>query len=309
MTENTFIITEDYEGERIDKVLSLLIEDRSRSYLKRLFDGDSVLLNDRPVRPSARLKEGDRVWIAIPDQIIPDILPEDIPLDILYEDGDVLVVNKPCGMVVHPAPGHYSGTLVNAVMHHCGDSLSGIGGVLRPGIVHRIDKDTSGSLIICKNDLAHQSIADQLRLHTIDRRYYAICYGRLHDSELTIDQPIYRDPSDRKKMAVVKGGKHAVTHVRVLERLGDYSFVECALETGRTHQIRVHMAYIRHPLIGDPLYQGSRRCPYETYGQCLHAGVLGFVHPRTGDYIETRAPLPDYFKEILARLGSEYECK
>jgi 23S rRNA pseudouridine1911/1915/1917 synthase len=300
--KTVFTITEEYEGIRIDRVLAALVEDRSRSFLKKLFAEGRILVNGKEVKPSAKAEEGDLVTISIPDQVLPDIEAEDIPLDILYEDDDVLVVNKPKGMVVHPAAGHYSGTLVNAVMFHCRDNLSGINGVLRPGIVHRIDKDTTGSVIICKNDAAHRSIAAQLKDHSITRKYYAICYGRLHDDDITVDQPIGRDYKERKKMAVMPGGKRAVTHIHVLERFRDYSFVECVLETGRTHQIRVHMAYIKHPLIGDAVYQGRRTCPYETFGQCLHAGVLGFVHPVSGEYVETKAPLPEYFKEILEKL-------
>ena len=304
MTENRFCLTEEYEGERIDKVLVRLLEDTSRNYLKKLFADGSVQLNGKAVKPSARVKEGDEVWIAIPDRVVPDILAEDIPLEVLYEDEDVLVVNKPKDMVVHPAAGHYSGTLVNAVMYRCRDQLSGINGVLRPGIVHRIDKDTTGSIIVCKNDAAHNSIAAQLKDHTIVRKYYAIVYGCLKEDEMVIDRPIGRDPKDRKKMAVRPDGKRAVTHVRVLERFRNYTYVECRLETGRTHQIRVHMAFAGHPLLGDTVYQGSRKCPFQTRGQCLHAGILGFVHPRTGAYIETSAPLPDYFTAILDTLRS-----
>ena len=304
MTENRFCLTEEYEGERIDKVLVRLLEDTSRNYLKKLFADGSVQLNGKAVKPSARVKEGDEVWIAIPDRVVPDILAEDIPLEVLYEDEDVLVVNKPKDMVVHPAAGHYSGTLVNAVMYRCRDQLSGINGVLRPGIVHRIDKDTTGSIIVCKNDASHNSIAAQLKDHTIVRKYYAIVYGCLKEDEMVIDRPIGRDPKDRKKMAVRQDGKRAVTHVRVLERFRNYTYVECRLETGRTHQIRVHMAFAGHPLLGDTVYQGSRKCPFQTRGQCLHAGILGFVHPRTGDYIETSAPLPDYFTAILDTLRS-----
>jgi 23S rRNA pseudouridine1911/1915/1917 synthase len=304
MTENRFCLTEEYEGERIDKVLVRLLEDTSRNYLKKLFADGSVQLNGKAVKPSARVKEGDEVWIAIPDRVVPDILAEDIPLEVLYEDEDVLVVNKPKDMVVHPAAGHYSGTLVNAVMYRCRDQLSGINGVLRPGIVHRIDKDTTGSIIVCKNDASHNSIAAQLKDHTIVRKYYAIVYGCLKEDEMVIDRPIGRDPKDRKKMAVRPDGKRAVTHVRVLERFRNYTYVECRLETGRTHQIRVHMAFAGHPLLGDTVYQGSRKCPFQTRGQCLHAGILGFVHPRTGAYIETSAPLPDYFTAILDTLRS-----
>lgn len=302
---NEFTVTAEYDGERLDKVLPAVISGYSRSYLARLLKDGEVLLNGVRVRPSAKVKEGDLVVFSIPEKIIPDILPEDIPLDILYEDDDVLVVNKPKGMVVHPAPGHYTGTLVNAVMYHCGSSLSGINGVLRPGIVHRIDRDTTGSVIVCKNDAAHQCIAQQLKDHTIVRRYAAICRGVLKEDTMTIDRPLARDPKDRKKMAVVEDGKRAVTHVRVLERFRDYTYIECRLETGRTHQIRVHMASIGHPLLGDEVYGGSRNNPFHLEGQCLHAKILGFVHPRTGEYIETTAPLPSYFQHLLDTLPKE----
>ena len=299
---NTFTVTEEYEGERLDKVLHALTGEQSRSYLKTLIKDGRALLNGTPAKPSARLSEGDRIDLTIPEQVMPQILPENIPLDILYEDDDVLVVNKPRGMVVHPAPGHYTGTLVNAVMYHCRGSLSGINGVLRPGIVHRIDRDTTGSVIVCKNDAAHQSIAAQLKEHSILRRYFAIVYDNLSEDEIVIDKPLGRDPKERKKMAVRPDGKRAVTHCSVLERFGKYTYVTCRLETGRTHQIRVHMASIHHPLLGDEVYGGKRTSPFHTNGHCLHAGILGFVHPRTGAYIETEAPLPADFKDILERL-------
>ena len=242
------------------------------------------------------------ISIHVPEAVEPEITPEDIPLDILYEDNDVLVVNKPKNMVVHPAPGHYSGTLVNAVMFHCKDNLSGINGVLRPGIVHRIDKDTTGSLIICKNDVAHNSLAAQLKEHSIRRKYVAIVHGILKEDEGTINAPIGRNPNDRMKMAVnPKNGKDAITHYKVLQRLKNYTYVECVLETGRTHQIRVHMASINHPLLGDSVY-GPAKCPYKLEGQTLHAQVLGFVHPTTDEYIEVSAPLPEYFEKILKKL-------
>lgn len=299
-----YTVTEELEEERLDAVIASLSEGQSRSYLKALIKDGSVLLNEKTAKPSAKVHEGDVIRLVLPEKIVPDILPENIPLDILYEDEDVLVVNKPKGMVVHPAPGHYSGTLVNAVMYHCGDSLSGINGVMRPGIVHRIDRDTTGSVIICKNDAAHNSIAAQLAEHTIVRRYYAILYDNIVEDSFTVDQPLGRDPKDRKKMAVRADGKRAVTHCKVLRRFGQFTYVECRLETGRTHQIRVHMAYVHHPLLGDEVYAGRRKSPFVTNGQCLHAGVLGFVHPRTGEYIETHAPLPQYFEDILCKLDN-----
>ena len=299
-----FTVPEELEEERFDAVVASLSEGQSRSYLKNLIKDGSVLLNGKTAKPGTRVHENDVITLVLPEKIVPDILPENIPLDILYEDDDVLVVNKPKGMVVHPAPGHYSGTLVNAVMYHCGESLSGINGVMRPGIVHRIDRDTTGSVIICKNDAAHNSIAQQLQEHTIVRRYFAILYDNITEDEFTVDQPLGRDPRDRKRMAVRSDGKRAVTHCKVLKRFGQYTYVECRLETGRTHQIRVHMAYVHHPLLGDEVYAGRRKSPFATQGQCLHAGILGFIHPRTGEYIETSAPLPEYFEEILSKLDN-----
>ena len=299
---NVFTVPEELEDERFDAVVASLSEGQSRSYLKTLIKDGSVLLNGKTAKPSTKVHENDVIELVLPEKIVRDILPENIPLDILYEDDDVLVVNKPKGMVVHPAPGHYSGTLVNAVMYHCGESLSGINGVMRPGIVHRIDRDTTGSVIICKNDAAHNSIAQQLQEHTIVRRYFAILYDNIAEDEFTVDKPLGRDPAERKRMAVRSDGKRAVTHCKVLRRYGRYTYVECRLETGRTHQIRVHMAYVHHPLLGDEVYAGRRKSPFATQGQCLHAGILGFVHPRTGEYIETKAPLPQYFEEILNKL-------
>ena len=299
---NVFTVPEELEDERFDAVVASLSEGQSRSSLKTLIKDGSVLLNGKTAKPSTKVHENDVIELVLPEKIVPDILPENIPLDILYEDDDVLVVNKPKGMVVHPAPGHYSGTLVNAVMYHCGESLSGINGVMRPGIVHRIDRDTTGSVIICKNDAAHNSIAQQLQEHTIVRRYFAILYDNIAEDEFTVDKPLGRDPAERKRMAVRSDGKRAVTHCKVLRRYGRYTYVECRLETGRTHQIRVHMAYVHHPLLGDEVYAGRRKSPFATQGQCLHAGILGFVHPRTGEYIETKAPLPQYFEEILKKL-------
>ena len=301
---SVFTVPEELEEERFDAVVASLSEGQSRSYLKNLIKEGSVLLNGKTAKPSTKVHENDVVTLVLPEKIVPDILPENIPLDILYEDDDVLVVNKPKGMVVHPAPGHYSGTLVNAVMYHCGDSLSGINGVMRPGIVHRIDRDTTGSVIICKNDAAHNSIAQQLQEHTIVRRYFAILYDNIAEDEFTVDQPLGRDARDRKRMAVRSDGKRAVTHCKVLRRFGAYTYVECRLETGRTHQIRVHMAYVHHPLLGDEVYAGRRKSPFVTQGQCLHAGILGFIHPRTGEYIETSAPLPEYFEAILGKLDN-----
>lgn len=295
-------ITENQAGERIDRFLADS-QDLTRSFLQKILKEGEVIVNGKSVKANYKLRKGDRIEFEIPEAVEPDIVAEDIPLSILYEDADVLVVDKPKGMVVHPAAGHYSRTLVNAVMYHCKGELSGINGVLRPGIVHRIDRDTTGSIIICKNDMAHNEIARQLKEHSINRRYRAIVTGVLKDEEGTIEGAIGRDKKDRKKMAITADGKPAVTHYRVLQRFKHYTYVECVLETGRTHQIRVHMASIGHPLLGDEVY-GRRSDKYKCEGQCLHAMTLGFHHPRTGEYIEVSAPLPPYFEHLLAVLES-----
>ena len=295
-------ITENQAGERIDRFLADS-QDLTRSFLQKILKEGEVIVNGKSVKANYKLRKGDRIEFEIPEAVEPDIVAEDIPLSILYEDADVLVVDKPKGMGVHPAAGHYSRTLVNAVMYHCKGELSGINGVLRPGIVHRIDRDTTGSIIICKNDMAHNEIARQLKEHSINRRYRAIVTGVLKDEEGTIEGAIGRDKKDRKKMAITADGKPAVTHYRVLQRFKHYTYVECVLETGRTHQIRVHMASIGHPLLGDEVY-GRRSDKYKCEGQCLHAMTLGFHHPRTGEYIEVNAPLPPYFEHLLAVLES-----
>lgn len=292
-------VREELAGDRIDRFLSEQCEELSRSFLQKLLKSGGIYVGEKSVKASYKVAEGDFISFEVPEAVEPEILPEDIPLDIVYEDHDVILVNKPKGMVVHPAAGHYTGTLVNALMFHCKDDLSGINGVLRPGIVHRIDMDTTGILIVCKNDLAHNSIAEQLKEHSITRRYQAIVHGVLKEDEGTIDAPIGRHPQDRKKMCInQQNGKHAVTHYRVLNRFQNFTHIECRLETGRTHQIRVHMASMRHPLLGDAVY-GPAKCPYKLQGQTLHAGVLGFVHPRTGEYMEYSAPLPEYFEHLL----------
>lgn len=290
-------------GLRIDKYLSTVNEQLSRSYIQKLLKSGLVLVDGKPVKASYQVDEGDVISFDIPEAVEPEIEPEDMDLDILYEDQDVILVNKPKGMVVHPAAGHYSHTLVNGLMYHCKDQLSGINGVMRPGIVHRIDMDTTGVIIACKNDMAHNSIAAQLKEHSITRRYQAIVHGVLKEDTGTIEGPIGRHPTDRKKMSInYNNGKPAVTHYKVLKRFRQYTHVECRLETGRTHQIRVHMASIGHPLLGDLVY-GPGKCPIPgLQGQTLHAGILGFIHPRTGEYMEFTAPLPEYFAKLLNTL-------
>ena len=293
---------ETENGERIDKYLSNEMSGFSRSYIQKLMKDGHVYVNGKAVKANYKLAYDDMITVEIPDLVEPDIVPENIPLDILYEDDDILIVNKPKGMVVHPAAGHYSGTLVNALMYHCGESLSGINGVMRPGIVHRIDMDTTGSLLVCKNDQAHQKLAEQLKVHSIKRVYHAIVCGNLKEDSGTIDAPIGRHPVDRKKMSInYQNGREAVTHYQVLERFGDYTYISCRLETGRTHQIRVHMASIRHPLLGDTVY-GPPKCPFKLQGQTLHAKILGITHPTTGEYMEFDAPLPEYFEDLLGRM-------
>ena len=293
---------------RIDQYLSTLKEPEiSRSYAAKLLKEERILLNGKPAKASTKLKAGDVLSLDLPAPVALDVEPEDIPLDIVYEDQDVLIVNKPKGMVVHPAAGHARGTLVNAVMYHCGSELSSINGVMRPGIVHRIDMNTTGLLVVCKNDQAHKSLAAQLKVHSITRRYVAIVIGNLREDEGTVDAPLGRSKKDRKKQAIDElNGRPAVTHYHVLERFGGaYTLVQCTLETGRTHQIRVHMASIGHPLLGDEVY-GPKKCPFDLQGQCLHAQVLGFIHPRTGEYVEFSSPYPAYFEELLTKLRNKY---
>lgn len=294
-----FLVEESDSDNRIDKYLADQAETLSRSYIQKLIKDELLLVNGEIVKANYKVKAEDDILFQIPAAIEPDITPEDIPLDILYEDEELLVVNKPKGMVVHPAAGHYSQTLVNAVMFHCKGQLSGINGVMRPGIVHRIDKDTTGSLVVCKNNRAHENIAAQLKEHSITRKYRAICHGVCKEDAYTVDAPLGRDKKDRKKMAIdYQNGKKAVTHIKVLERFSKYTYVECQLETGRTHQIRVHMTSLGYPLLGDEVY-GSRKSSFRTEGQTLHAMTLGFLHPSTGEYIEVNAPLPEYFEHLL----------
>lgn len=296
-----FVVDSSQEDERIDKYLSECMENLSRSYLQKLVKGGQVFVNGKAVKSNYRLKENDEIKLLIPKAVEPEILPENLPLDIIYEDDDFLIVNKPKGMVVHPAPGHFSGTLVNGLMYHCKGSLSGINGVLRPGIVHRIDMNTTGLLVVCKNDIAHNDIAAQLKVHSITRTYHAIVCGRMKELEGTIDAPIGRHPNNRLKMAInEKNGKNAITHYKVLDIFKDYTYIECRLETGRTHQIRVHMSSIHHPLLGDTIYGGKEMAG--VVGQVLHAKTLGFIHPTTKKYVEFNSELPEYFQRLLKKL-------
>lgn len=299
----SFLIGEENSDQRVDKFLAGELSDLSRSYIQKLLKEGRVQAGNQTVKANYRIKEGEDIYFCVPPLKELSVEAEPIPLDILYEDEDLIFLNKPKDMVVHPCAGRYSGTLVNGLLYHCKEELSGINGVLRPGIVHRIDKDTTGVLVICKNDKAHRLVAEQLKEHSITRKYRAIVYGILKEDG-TVDAPIGRNERDRKKMAVnEKNGKRAVTHYRVLKHLkGKYTYIECQLETGRTHQIRVHMASIRHPLLGDEIY-GPAANPFHLKGQCLHAMVLGLIHPSTGEYIEMEAPLPPYFEELLRKLS------
>ena len=303
MKTEIFEVMEEQEGERLDKFLSIIYPDTSRSFFQKLIKDDAVLVNDKAEKASYRMCFEDVVTIHFPDAVETTIEPEDIPLDILYEDDDLLIVNKPKGMVVHPSAGHYSGTLVNAIMYHCKDSLSGINGEIRPGIVHRIDMDTTGSLIVCKNDNSHVNIAEQIKVHSVNRIYEGIVHGNVKEDEGTIEGAIGRHPVERKKMAInEKNGKPAITHYKVLERFGNYTYMQFKLETGRTHQIRVHMSSMGHPLIGDSLYSSGKSAFKNLSGQTLHAKTIGFIHPTTENYLEIEAPLPEYFEKLLSQL-------
>ena len=306
MQTESFEVQFEQEGERLDKFLSTIYPDFSRAFFQKLIKNQKVWVNDQNQKASFPVHTDDLVKIEIPDAVETTIAPEDIPLDILYEDQDLLIVNTPKAMVVHPSAGHYTGTLVNAIMYHCKDSLSGINGEIRPGIVHRIDMDTTGSLIVCKNDEAHVDIAQQIKEHSVNRIYVGIVCGNVKDDEGTIEGPIGRHPIERKKMAInEKNGKPAITHYKVLERFGNYTYMQFKLETGRTHQIRVHMASIGHPLLGDALYSSNRSTFKNLQGQTLHAQTIGFIHPKTGEYMEFSAPLPEYFKKLLSILQSK----
>ncbi|MGA3600409.1 RluA family pseudouridine synthase [Lysinibacillus agricola] len=296
MTQVSYTMEEQQKGERIDKALSSVQSEWSRTQIGNWITEGIVKVNGETVKAKYKVKVGDLVEVDVPEAEPLDVIAENLDLDIVYEDADVLVVNKPKGMVVHPAPGHMTGTLVNGLMYHCKD-LSGINGILRPGIVHRIDKDTSGLLMVAKNDAAHESLVNQLVNKTVTRKYTALVHGHIAHDKGTIDAPIARDQKDRQKQAVVDNGKHAVTHFQVIERFGDFTLVECRLETGRTHQIRVHMKYIEYPLVGDPKYGPKKTIDFG--GQVLHAGILGFDHPASGEYIQFEAPLPADYEQLL----------
>ncbi|MEE0037839.1 MAG: RluA family pseudouridine synthase [Lachnospiraceae bacterium] len=303
MEKHCFTADIEHEDQRIDRYLTEMLPEQSRSFFQKLIRDGFVMVNHIIVKVNYRLKTGDVIEIDIPDAVPTEIVPENIPLDILYEDDDLLIVNKPKGMVVHPAVGHSTGTLVNAIMYHCQGNLSGINGEIRPGIVHRIDKDTTGSLIICKNDEAHRNIAEQIKEHSVTRRYVGVVAGTFSEESGTVEGAIGRHPNDRKRMTInEKNGKPAVTHYRVLQTLKGASFMEFELETGRTHQIRVHMASISHPLLGDTVY-GNSKNPYKLQGQALHARTIGFIHPTTGEYIEVSAPIPEYMTELVRKLS------
>ncbi len=305
MNTNNFVVSAEAVGQRIDKYLADQNPSLTRSAIVKLIENGGVTVNGTVPSKNLKLAENDTVTLTIPEPVAASTEPENIPLDVVYEDSDLLVVNKPRGMVVHPAPGNYSGTLVNALLYHCGDSLSGINGVLRPGIVHRIDKDTSGLLIVAKNDFAHQLLAEQIKEHSFTRKYRAVVVGNLKEDEGTVNAPIGRHHTDRKKMTVTaKNSRNAVTHYRVLERFGNYTYVELTLETGRTHQIRVHMAHLGHPVAGDPVY-GGKNYYKPLNGQCLHAYFISFVHPRTQEMLTLSAELPPYFQEFLKKIGHQ----
>ena len=303
MEKTLLIVDEKNEGIRIDKYLAQIFEDKSRCFIQGLIEKENVNVNNKVPKSNYKLKKSDEIEIIIPEPEILSVEAENIPIDIIYEDEDVIVVNKPQGMVVHPAPGNYNGTLVNALLYHCTD-LSSINGIIRPGIVHRIDKDTSGVLVIAKNDESHNKLSEQLKDHSMKREYYALIEGRLKNDSGTIDKPLGRCKKDRLKIGIVEDGKRAVTHYEVLERYNGYTLIKCVLETGRTHQIRVHMASIGFPLVGDPLY-GFKRQKFKVEGQVLHAKTLGFIHPRSGEYMEFTSELPQYFAQLLDKLRNE----
>ncbi len=303
MDNELFIVSESENGLRLDKAISVICEELSRSLAQQLIEDGKIIVNGEKANKKSSVKTGDKITVCMPEPVNLAVEAENIPLDIIYEDEHLLVVNKPKGMVVHPAAGNYNGTLVNALLYHCGDSLSGINGVIRPGIVHRIDKDTSGLLIVAKNDAAHRGLAEQIKKHSFTRVYKTVVVGNVKDDEGTVDAPIGRHPKDRKKQAVTdKNSKNAVTHFKVIERFKGFTYLQVKLETGRTHQIRVHMAYRGTPVAGDTVY-GNPKKNYGLQGQCLHAAVIGFVHPITNEYLEFSSDLPQYFEDFLRRLS------
>ena len=303
MEKNVFIVDEKDRGERIDKYLAEIFVDKSRSFIQGLIEKDGIKVNNKTPKSNYKLRALDEIEVTFSEPEVLKVEAEEIPINIIYEDKDVVVVNKSQGMVVHPAPGNYNGTLVNALLYHCKD-LSSINGIIRPGIVHRIDKDTSGVLVVAKNDEAHNKLSDQLKDHSMKREYYALVEGRLKNDKGIIDKPLARNKRDRLKIGIVEGGKRAVTHYEVLERFNGYTLIKCILETGRTHQIRVHMASIGFPLVGDPLY-GFKKQRFKLKGQVLHAKTLGFVHPSKNEYMEFTTELPEYFQEIIEKLRNE----
>lgn len=305
MDEFNFFISSENQGERIDKFLSSKLSNISRSYIHKLIEDGNITVNQNSVNKKYKLSKNDMINVKIPEPQELEVIAEKIPLDIVYEDNDLLIVNKPKNMVVHPAPGNYSGTLVNALLYHCKNSLSGINGIIRPGIVHRIDKDTSGLLIVAKNDTSHKELAEQIKNHSFTRKYEAIVYGKLKEDTGTINANIARHKTDRKKMAVVPLlGRNAITHYTVLKRYGNFTHIKLKLETGRTHQIRVHMSYIGHPVVGDEVYANPKNNPFKFLkGQCLHAKTIGFIHPATKEYMEFTSSLPEYFQKILNKLS------
>lgn len=303
MNEFNFIVTKENVGTRLDKFLALVLQDVSRSSIQNIIDEGKILVNNKEKKSNYKLKEKDFVLVNIPEPRELNVEPENIPIEIMYEDSDIIVVNKPQGMVVHPAPGVYNGTLVNALLYHCHD-LSGINGILRPGIVHRIDKDTSGILVVAKNDYSHNKLAEQLKEHSMKREYYAVTEGVLRQDEGTINEPLGRHPVERIKIAVIIDGREAITHYKVIERYKNNTLVKCILETGRTHQIRVHMSHIGHPLLGDPVY-GFKKQRFNLQGQLLHAKILGFIHPTKNTYMQFESELPDYYVNVLNILSKE----
>jgi len=306
MEEKTFICDTQNAGLRIDKIISENVDGISRSYAAKLLEEKAIFVNGKNVKASYKVCEGDKISVVLPEAKTIEVIPQEIPLDIVFEDDYLLVINKSADMVVHPSAGHEDGTLVNALMAHCGENLSTINGVIRPGIVHRIDRDTTGLLVVAKGDEAHENLSEQLKKRTLKRRYFALVHNNISEDRGSVDAPLGRSPMDRKKMAVVKDGREALTHYEVLERFGKYTYIACDLDTGRTHQIRVHMKHIGHPLLGDKTY-GIKKEEFNLPGQMLHAGRIGFLHPKSGEYMEFTAPFPELFEKTLNKIRSMYK--